>query len=78
MSKTALNHIITWAKLDGYWVLRGPESVMKPGATVQVSRKDGATSDEVIVRVLMVKDGIAYGSLMFKHSPRVYFGWQAD
>jgi len=70
MSKTALNHIITWAKLDGYWVLRGPESAMRPGATVQVSKKDGTTSDEVVVRVLMVKDGIAYAEHQPKEKPK--------
>jgi len=55
-----------------------PENLEESWTTEQVREQFevlGFMAPFVVVR--RKSDG-ALGSLMFKHSPRVYFGWQAD
>ena len=42
---------LRWQKLGETWTVYGPEDVVKPGATVQVTSRDGRTSDVLIERV---------------------------
>jgi len=55
-----------------------PENLEESWTTEQVREQFeviGFMAPFVVVR--RKSDGVM-GSLMFKHSPRVYFGWQAD
>jgi|SRR3990167_8152322 len=43
----------TWAKLEsGAWGLRGLESVLQPGASVMVLKKDGTTTAVVVGQIV--------------------------
>jgi hypothetical protein len=46
---------------SGEWVVCGPTSIVRPGATVTVTKKDGATKVETIERVGREFDGLVYG-----------------
>lgn len=55
-----------------------PENLVESWTTEQVREQFevlGFMAPFVVVR--RKSDGVM-GSLMFKHSPRVYFGWQTD
>lgn len=68
MSKTC-----TYRKTKaGEWVVMGPVSVVKPGAVVTVTKKDGTSKTERIESVGKAFDGMRYGYLRRRDTgPRV-------
>lgn len=46
---------------SGQWAVMGPADVVRPGATVTVTKADGSTKTERIVSVGKPFDGLVYG-----------------
>lgn len=54
---------ITYAKLKDNWGLRGEATLLAPGVTVMVKKKDGTTKTEVVGQVVWTSNGVALATI---------------